>query len=176
MNLIWYRAGVEIDPNSGESVLVDFAPMTTAVDVEGCSELVRQIAERDGKKDALLDNSNASRDASTGGDAIYFVCKHILRPNRRKSFERHARKVVSDMNPSRGDDGTLSFHIVVSEVMSSMNPSRGDDGALSFQMYYPFDLDRDADPSSSCHLIEHYRNSAAAAAHACKRTSIETRR
>lgn len=74
------------------------------------------------------------------GDVIYFVCKHILRPNRRESFERQARKVVSDMKGSRGDDGTLSF-----------------------QMYFPID-ETNAD-QSTCYLIEHYRDSAAAAAH-----------
>ena len=48
MDLIWYRAGVGIEPITGQSVLVDFAPMTTDADAEGCSELVRHIAERDG--------------------------------------------------------------------------------------------------------------------------------
>ena len=135
MDLIWYRAGVGIDPISGESVLVDFAPMTTAADVEGCSELVRHVAERDGG------NASNVQDACASGDDIYFVCKHILRRNRRESFEHHARKVVSDMNGSRGDDGTLSF-----------------------QMYFPTDSGDDVD-QSTCHLIEHYRNSTAAAAH-----------
>jgi len=59
MDLIWYRAVIGIDPISGESVLVDFAPMTTAADVGGCSELVRHVAERDGgKEDDLLLDSN----------------------------------------------------------------------------------------------------------------------
>ena len=61
--------------------------------------------------------------------------------NRRESLERHARNIVSDVNGSRGDDGTLSF-----------------------QMYFPTDLDDDAD-QSTCHLIEHYQNSTTAAAH-----------
>ena len=51
MDLIWYRAGIGIDPISGENVLIDFAPMTTAADVEGCSELFRHVAERDGGKE-----------------------------------------------------------------------------------------------------------------------------
>ena len=59
MDQIWYRAGVGIDPISGESVLVDFAPITTAADVEGCSELVRHVAERDDEKDDLFLDSNA---------------------------------------------------------------------------------------------------------------------
>merc|ERR1719253_1291236 len=59
MDLIWYRAGIGIDPITGQSVLVDFAPMTTDADVEGCSELVRHIAERDGGKEDLLLDSNA---------------------------------------------------------------------------------------------------------------------
>ena len=121
-------------------MLVAFAPMTTDADVEGCSELVRHIAKREGKEGDLLLDSKAPQDTCASGDDIYFVCKHILRPNRRESFERHARKVVADMNGSRGDDGTLSF-----------------------QMYFPID-ETDTD-QSTCHLIEHYRNSAAAAAH-----------
>lgn len=62
MDLIWYRAGIGIGTITGQSVLVDFAPMTTAADVEGCSELFRHVAQRDGKKDAVLLDSNAPQD------------------------------------------------------------------------------------------------------------------
>jgi len=76
-------------------------------------------------------------DSDVGHD-IYFVCKHILRPNRLKSFERNARKAVSEMGV---DDDTLSF-----QMYFSTDP--GDDGP-------------DTDKSTRCHLIEHYQDSAA---------------
>lgn len=43
-----------------------------------------------------------------------------------------------------------------------------DDDTLSFQMYFPTDPGDDGDDtdkSTRCHLIEHYRDSAAASAH-----------
>lgn len=50
-----------------------------------------------------------------------------------------------------------------------MRASQGDDGTLSFQMYFPNEgvegVDGTCTDQSTCHLIEHYQNSAAAAAH-----------